>query len=110
MAVTTTAPATPIVELSSVSYSYPSPDGPVAVLSDLSLTVHAGEFVAIVGPSGSGKSTLLNILGSLVVPDSGAVHVADDQVIPVVGQRLHGRARVAEDDLDRLVRRQWQFS
>jgi putative ABC transport system ATP-binding protein len=74
--VTASDPAAPTVELTGVSYSYPSPDGPVTVLSSLSLTVHPGEFVAVIGPSGSGKSTLLNILGSLVLPEGGAAHVA----------------------------------
>jgi putative ABC transport system ATP-binding protein len=40
----------------------------VDVLKKVSLTIHRGEFVAIVGSSGSGKSTLLHILGGLDVP------------------------------------------
>jgi len=45
------------------------------ILSDLSLSVGVGEFVAIVGPSGCGKSTLLNIIAGLVEPDAGAVRL-----------------------------------
>ena len=51
---------------------------PLVVLRDISLELHTGENVAIVGPSGSGKSTLLNILGTLERPTSGRV-VLDGQ-------------------------------
>lgn len=47
---------------------------PQPVLRDAELTLHAGEFTALVGPSGSGKSTLLNICGLIDRPDSGHIH------------------------------------
>ena len=53
--------------------SYPSPQGDVAVLSDVSLSFAAGDAAAIMGPSGSGKSTLLYILGALEPPTTGTV-------------------------------------
>ena len=64
----------PILELTDVTKRYPSPggDGP-AILDGLSMSVKAGESVAIVGPSGSGKSTLLNIIGALDTPTAGRV-------------------------------------
>ena len=52
----------------------------------VSLTVSAGEMVAIFGPSGSGKSTLLRIAAAIEPPDSGAVSV-DGQDITALGAR-----------------------
>ncbi|MES1168774.1 MAG: ATP-binding cassette domain-containing protein, partial [Oleiharenicola lentus] len=51
----------------------------IHVLSQLSLQVPAGEFLALMGPSGSGKSTLLNLIGGLDRPTTGTVTVAGDQ-------------------------------
>jgi len=62
-----------VLTVSGIGKSYPSPDGAVAVLSDVSLTLAAGDAAAIMGPSGSGKSTLLYILGALEPPTSGTV-------------------------------------
>lgn len=60
-----------VIELDQVSKIYPLPSGDVTALVSISLQIHQGEFVAIMGPSGSGKSTLLNQIGSLDVPTSG---------------------------------------
>jgi ABC-type lipoprotein export system ATPase subunit len=64
-------PAAPVVELRGLSRTYGS-DPPVKALRNVDLTVHAGDWMAIVGPSGSGKSTLLNILGCLDRPTAGS--------------------------------------
>ena len=69
------ADAGPMIEVTSVSKTYESPAGPVAVLRDLDLRVSAGETVAIAGPSGSGKTTLLNLLGALDQPSSGTIAI-----------------------------------
>ena len=52
----------------------------IHVLSELSLQVPKGEFLALMGPSGSGKSTLLNLIGCLDRPTKGTVHVAGDRI------------------------------
>ncbi len=62
-----------MLELSELSKQYPTPRGPLAVLSGVSLSMKRGEAAAIMGPSGVGKSTLLYIAGGLEPPTSGRV-------------------------------------
>ena len=63
----------PIIVLRQVCRTFSAGSETLAVLSDISLTIHSGEMVAIVGASGSGKSTLMNIIGCLDKPSSGEV-------------------------------------
>ena len=56
-----------------LSKEYPTPRGPLRVLSDVSFSLAPGDAAAIMGPSGSGKSSLLYILGALEPPTSGTV-------------------------------------
>lgn len=65
-----------LLELQNVHKTYALPEGETSrdVLKGVSLVLHCGESVSIVGPSGSGKSTLLNLMGGLDDPTSGRIH------------------------------------
>ena len=60
-----------MLELKNISKSY----GTQLILDNISLQVKEAEMVSILGPSGSGKSTLLQIIGLLMKPDSGKIHL-----------------------------------
>jgi macrolide transport system ATP-binding/permease protein len=70
----------PLLTLKGVWRSYPAGEEQIHALKDVSLTIEAGEMVAIIGQSGSGKSTLMNILGCLDRPTKGAYRVAGRNV------------------------------
>lgn len=62
---------------------------PVRAVDGVSLTVDAGEFVALYGPSGSGKTTLLELIAALKNPDSGAVYVNGRDVFGMSNKERH---------------------
>ena len=74
-----------VLVLDRISKGYP---GGVVALNDVSLTVHTGDLVAVVGPSGSGKSTMLHIMGTLDAPSSGEVTVAGWPTKTMTDRRL----------------------
>ena len=82
-----------IIELDSIGKSYADGDQTHRVLSGLSLSVDAGEFVAILGPSGSGKSTLLSIAGLLLSADEGRISIAG-QDLTQLSQKQWTRKRL----------------
>lgn len=77
-----------LLELDEVSRLYTNGEEETVVLNKVSLTINAGEMVAIIGASGSGKSTLMNILGCLDKPSSGEYKVAGQSVAKMEGDQL----------------------
>lgn len=74
-----TAPR-PVIEATGVSLAYRSERGDITALSDVSLSVEAGEFVSIVGPSGCGKSSFLKLIAGLHMPSAGGIRVMGEPV------------------------------
>ncbi|MDH4990680.1 ATP-binding cassette domain-containing protein [Aquamicrobium lusatiense] len=70
----------PLIEIHGIHRIYRTGDVEAHVLRGVDLTIHAGEFVAIVGASGSGKSTLMNILGLIDRPTTGRYRFAGEDV------------------------------
>ena len=60
-----------ILKLTDICKDYQQGKEPVRVLKNINMTVHKGDYLAIMGPSGSGKTTLMNLIGCLDVPTSG---------------------------------------
>jgi NitT/TauT family transport system ATP-binding protein len=76
-----TAPnAGDILMVKDVTKRFPTPEGAVTAVDDVSLSVRQGEFLAIIGPSGCGKSTLFNIVGGLLGDYEGEVTVAGERI------------------------------
>ncbi|MDP2800336.1 MAG: ABC transporter ATP-binding protein [Phreatobacter sp.] len=65
----------PFIEFEKVSVRFGKGDRQVQALAETSLSIHEGDFVALVGPSGCGKSTLLKLVGDLLKPSTGHVFV-----------------------------------
>lgn len=86
----------PIIQVSHITKTYKTDDLETTVLSDVSLTIYKGQFVAIMGPSGSGKSTFMHILGALDLPTSGTYildgkdvsHMTDDELAEIRNKKI----------------------
>src|SRR5215471_5775294 len=77
-----------MLEATDLKKDYPTPRGPLSVLSGVSLRLSRGESAAIMGPSGSGKSTLLHIIGALDPPTSGRVTLDGDDPYTLTEKEL----------------------
>jgi len=64
-----------VIEVEDLSLTFETADGPVYALSEVNLTVEAGDFVSFIGPSGCGKTTLLRVIADLVRQTAGRIAV-----------------------------------
>ena len=86
----------PILVMDKLCKNYQLGSTQLRVLREIDLTIHSGEYVAIMGPSGSGKSTLLNMIGCLDRPSSGdyllggqsVADLDDDELSSIRGARI----------------------
>lgn len=77
-----------LIKLRNLSKTYDLGEVKVHALKEVSLDIHEGEFVALIGPSGSGKSTLMNTLGCLDRPTTGSYCLADEEVADLNPDKL----------------------
>lgn len=64
-----------VIEARNLSLTFETGDGPVHALSDIDLSIGAGDFVSLIGPSGCGKTTLLRVIADLETPSDGSITV-----------------------------------
>src|ERR687888_224497 len=89
---------TPLIAVRDLEKTYVMDGPPVHALRGVTLAIHRGEFVAVVGPSGSGKSTFMHILGCLDRPTGGTYHLEGRDV-----------SRLSDDVLSAIRNRQIGF-
>ncbi len=82
------APTTALITLQDVARAYETGRGPLLALQATTLTIAAGETVAIIGPSGSGKSTLLNLIAGIDRPTSGQLLIGGVDLTALSEERL----------------------
>lgn len=81
-----------ILTVKNISKSYKIGNAQVHALKSTTLEIKKGEIVVVIGKSGSGKSTLLNVLGGLIVPDSGEV-LLDGKNLYALSEKERARIR-----------------
>jgi NitT/TauT family transport system ATP-binding protein len=69
-----------LLDVQNLHVEFPTPDGAVVAVDNVSVSVRPGEFLSIIGPSGCGKSTVFNVIGGLLTDYRGSVTVAGETI------------------------------
>ena len=85
-----------LISLDHITKTYTGDTGPIVAVDDVSVSVEAGEFVAVVGPSGCGKTTLLLVAGGLLRPENGEVSIDGSDPYSLSGEQ---RARFGAEQI-----------
>lgn len=85
-----------MINIQNLSKIFRTEEIETTALNEVSLTIHQGEFISIMGPSGSGKSTLLNIVGLLDTASSGSYHLLDKEIM---GLKEQEKAKVRKHNI-----------
>jgi putative ABC transport system ATP-binding protein len=88
----------PVIQTMCLTKTYAQGEAAMRALDEVTLDLHAGELTLLMGPSGSGKTTLLSIIGCILRPTSGTLHLLGDEM-----------TRLAERDLPALRRERIGF-
>ncbi len=80
----------PVIEIEKLNLIFETPDAPVHALSDVELTINAGDFVSFIGPSGCGKTTLMRVIADLETPTNGHISVNGMTPAEAREQRAYG--------------------
>ena len=83
-----------LLDIHDLRKAFPGAEGPVPVLSGVSLSLQRGETLALTGESGSGKSTLLHLVGGLEPPDAGKIRIDGTDIAALPDS---GRARLRRE-------------
>lgn len=81
-------PAPALIQVRDVNKDYPSSSGPFPALKNISIDIHGGECVALVGKSGSGKTTLINVLTGIDSPSTGTLDIDGRRIHPLSQEEL----------------------
>lgn len=82
-----------MIQIDGVTKSYTVSHEKIEALKNISLTIHKGEWITILGPSGSGKSTLLNCIGGMELPSHGDVEIDGESTTNMTSEQLQSLRR-----------------